>query len=422
MTRLQKLQLRQSELRTEMGGILDKEDRTDDDKGRLSELSREMRSVESDLQAALLIEDEPATETETRATGEGEDAEAKELDGLLQRASILPYFGEAVSGREVQGVEHELRSGLLGDDARGGLLPVEMLLAEDREQRAEAATTVADAARTPGSQATVLQRVFTRSIAARLMVSMPMVEVGQANFPILQSGTTAAMQAAGDPQDATAATFTGFSLDPVRLSARYVFRIEDVAKLRSYESVLRRDLAATMADSMDAQLVSGDGSAPNVNGFLNELTAPSDPGAATTWNEHLKAHTDEVDGINAFNLSDLRCVIGKASFSYLETLFRTGAQDNGPRASAQEYVMSRIGGGMVSSRIPAPASDIQLGIIAKTSYPGRNAVAPIWRALELIRDPYTGAASGEVALTAVMLWNFKVLREAGWALFKTRTA
>ena len=419
-TRLQKLQLRQSELRQQVADLLDKEDREDADRQKLSELSREMRSLEGDLQAALLIEEEP--ETETRETGAGEDAESKELDGLLRRASILPYMSEAMSGRDCDGLEHEVRAGLLGDAARGGLVPFEMLIDPELERRADVATTVAAAARTPGSQASVLQRVFTKSIAAMNKVSMPMVEVGQANFPILQSGTTASNVNAGTAKDAEAATFTGFSLDPVRLSARYVFRYEDVAKLRNYEPVLRRDLTATMADAMDAEIISGDGSAPNVSGFLNELTAPADPSAATTWNDWLQSHTDEVDGLNSYSLRDLICTIGKASFTYLETLFRTGATDNGPRASAQEYVMSRIGGGMVSSRIPAPASNIQLGLIAKTSYPGRNAVAPIWRALELIRDPYTRASQGEVALTAIMLWNFKVLRETGWALVKVRTA
>ena len=421
-TRVQRLQLRQSELREAMGTILDKDqnDRTDEDRGKLGELSREMRSLEGDLQAAILAEPDP--ETETRDTDDPEDAEAKELDGLLQRASILPYLGEAVSGREVGGVEHEVRAGLLGDEARGGLVPFELLLVDDREERADVATTVADAARTPGTQATVLQRVFTRSIAAQLGVSMPMVGVGQANFPVLTGGTTAGQLAAGAAKDAEAASFTGFSLDPVRLSARYLFRYEDVAKLRNYESVLRRDLTAVLSDAMDNQIVNGDGTAPNVAGFLNELTAPADPGAATTWNQYLAAFTGEVDGINAYQLMDLRSVIGKATFGYVETLFRTGAQDNGPRASACEYVKSRTGGQMVSSRIPAPASDIQLGIIAKTSYPGRNAAAPIWRGLELIRDPYTDAAMGQVAITALMLWNFKIVRETGWALFKVRTA
>ena len=322
----------------------------------------------------------------------------------------------------MQGVEHEVRSGLLGDDARGGLVPVELLLPDGREERADAATTVADAARTPGSQASVLQRVFTRSIAANLMVSMPMVEVGQANFPVLSSGTSASNVEAGTAQDAAAATFTGVSLDPVRLSARYLFRYEDVAKLRNYESVLRRDLTATMSDAMDDQIINGNGTAPNVNGFLSELTVPDNPSAVTTWNQYLAAFTGEVDGKNAYALTDLRSTIGKATFGYVETLFRTGATDNGPRASACEYVKSRTGGQVVSSRIPAPGSNIQTGIIAKTSYPGRNAVAPIWRALELIRDLYSGAAKGEVALTAIMLWSFKIVRETGWALFKVKTA
>ena len=317
-TRLQKLQLRQSELRSQIGEVLDKEERSDDDRSKLSELSRDMRSLETDLQAALLIEEEP--KQETRETGKGEDAEQKELGGLLQRASILPFMSEALSGRDCDGVEHEVRSGLLGDAARGGLVPMEMLVDSELEQRADTATTVAAAARTPGSQASVLQRVFTKSIAAMNKVSMPMVEVGQANFPILSGGTGASMVNAGTAKDAAAATFTGFSLDPVRLSARYVFRYEDVAKLRNYESVLRRDLTATMTDAMDDQIVNGDGSAPNVSGFLSELTAPADPTAATTWNEWLKAHTDEVDGLNAFMLSDLKCTIGQASFSAWSTL------------------------------------------------------------------------------------------------------
>ena len=64
-------------------------------------------------------------------------------------------MSEAMSGRDCDGVEHEVRAGLLGDGARGGLVPMEMLLDEPEERRADAATTVAAAARTPGSQASV---------------------------------------------------------------------------------------------------------------------------------------------------------------------------------------------------------------------------------------------------------------------------
>ena len=172
---------------------------------------------------------------------------------------------------------------------------------------------------------------------------------------------------------------------------------------------------------MDDQVINGDGSAPNVSGFMTELPAITTAATVTTWNEHLASFTGLVDGINAYGLEDLKSVISPQSFAYLEGLFRTGATDNGPRASACQYVKALTGGQMVSSRMPHDAN-ISTGVVALTSYPGRNAVAPIWRGVETIRDPYSGAASGEVAVTMLMLWNFKILREAGWSLFTTRVA
>ena len=34
----------------------------------------------------------------------------------------------------------------------------------------------------------------------------------------------------------------------------------------------------------------------------------------------------------------------------------------------------------------------------------------MWPTVSLIRDPYTGAGKGEIALTALALWDFKILR------------
>ena len=38
------------------------------------------------------------------------------------------------------------------------------------------------------------------------------------------------------------------------------------------------------------------------------------------------------------------------------------------------------------------------------------AIAAVWDAGQLIRDPYTNAKTGEVELTLNYLWNFKVVR------------
>ena len=179
-----------------------------------------------------------------------------------------------------------------------------------------------------------------------------------------------------------------------------------------------------MSDAMDNQIVNGDGAGANVPGFFNELAAPAAEAAATTWSEMLGKYTGLVDGLNAYGMGDVRTVIGKETFGYAETLFRTGAQDNGPRASAGDYVRSKIGGYSVTSRIAAPATNAagQINIAALTSYPGRNAVAPIWRSFEVIRDNISQAGKGQIVLTALALWNFKVLRESGFSLYRVRLA
>ena len=45
-------------------------------------------------------------------------------------------------------------------------------------------------------------------------------------------------------------------------------------------------------------------------------------------------------------------------------------------------------------------------------------VAAVWDAGELIRDPYTKAASGEVALTLCYLWDFGLPRKSNFARIK----
>ena len=60
--------------------------------------------------------------------------------------------------------------------------------------------------------------------------------------------------------------------------------------------------------------------------------------------------------------------------------------------------------------------------MALTSYPGRNAIAPVWRGVEMIRDPYTSASKAQVRLTLIAFFSFKILRETGWQLWKARTA
>ena len=412
------------------------DDPTEDQTAKMTELRRRGDATETRYQAALVDDQD---DEEKRAATDDPDAEDKERFDLFTKSSLLPFVDERVSGRVATGAEHELRAAVFGDASFSmGAFPIELLApqgelerrarwaaGERMEHRVDAATSVADTAATLESQASVLERVFTRAVAGRLGVAMPSVPVGAQGYPVMLTGTTAALATDGTEIDAGAATFVGFDLEPIRAGAGYLFNSRDLYRMRGYEGVLRRDAVAKLADEMDKEIVNGDGTTASgithVTGFVSELPAVNNPGAVTTWENFIDLFTDLVDGINSYNVSDLRAIIGAGAFAFCNKLFRAAASQ-GPRDSAYEYMREKLGGVSVSSRIPAPASNIQTGIVARTSYPGRNAVMPIWRAAEFTVDPYTKAAAGQVRLTLSAFFNFKILRETGWALFKTRHA
>ena len=74
MTRLQKLQLRQSSVRVDLGKLLDtpEAERTDTYGDDLGKLTREVRSLETDVGAAIAAGEDKVEEVATKDTAEGQ--------------------------------------------------------------------------------------------------------------------------------------------------------------------------------------------------------------------------------------------------------------------------------------------------------------------------------------------------------------
>ena len=296
LTEAQRLTLQVSEARQALNGLIEARNKLPDGQEpdaesirRMDEATRRVTSLETEYRAAVVIE---AGEQEKRDQ-DAPDGEEVERRRLLARSSVVPFILEATEQRALDGAERECRAAVLGDLTKnqlttgGIMMPIDLLLPPDEvetraqtEYRADTVTPVDSAALADGSQASVLERIFTRSVAARLGVSMPSVPVGASVFPIMTGGTTASMAADETQVDAAAGTFTGHTLEPVRLTAAYLFNMRQSYQLRNFEQILRRDLAAVMSDAMDNQIINGNGTAPNVTGFLHELTAPTRPNAA----------------------------------------------------------------------------------------------------------------------------------------------
>ena len=404
MTNGQKLQLRLSEIRQTLNELSGLDTPTDAQRTEMDTLATEYRAKETQWRAATIAE---ADAPETRAA-DGEDTERR---ALVERVELRQYLHAAANGVPVAGAEAELNAALDLRGAGGVAVPWEALLSHEVEHRADAATSVG-ATDHGVTQRSIVGRVFARTAAAFLGVSMPMVPTGDQNFPVLTAGTSAATKNPGVAQDAAAATFTANQLGPTRLTARYLFRVEDLRRLAGMEAALRADLREVMGEAMDATILNGQANAPDINGFIDAgtIAAPTTPTAVITIASAIETVASAVDGKYANGLPDVRLLVGPKTYATLAALL----SDNSEPVALS--VLRRESGGLrVSGHVPAPASNVQQAVVSRTAGGGPNAVAPIWQGLELIRDPYSGAAKGEVSVTAIMLWNFQVTRTDAYA-------
>ena len=221
MTNAQKIRLRLSQVRQRLNEIAGVEGDafTDEVRSEAASLQAEFADLETRHQAAIVAEGEG----ETRATGDDLDAEARERLALRSRASLTSYLRAALSGRQVDGREAELRDVAgIGDG-----IPLELWdvpsVNGNRETRADAPTGA------PGTVGVNLDRirpqVFAASIASTLGIEMPRVASGSYASATITTSLTAGSQAKGGAAQATAAGFTVSSVTPKRISARLGIRI-----------------------------------------------------------------------------------------------------------------------------------------------------------------------------------------------------
>ena len=418
MTRLQKLQLEQSEVREKIGGLLDKGDRTDADKSELEQLTKRAQELEPEIRASILIDEEPEVVVDT----EHDDPETRELVSLRRRSSIYDFVDEAIHGRAVEGASLEFREAVLGKDQHG-YFPLDLLLDDEEriERRADAVTNIGTAIQE--NQQSIAARVFARGAASYLGVSMPTVPVGTTSYPRISGGTTADVRSPGVELDGTASTLTTVSADPVRLTASYTYSSESLTKIVGFEDALQSDIRAVMMDKYDSLAIKGQAASgtdsPKVDGIVSSLDNPTDPGAVATWKDYLGAYDDRVDGKYAMTDSEVRLLVNTNTYQHaldldIGTQGRAGLLRD--RLPADRF--------RVSANMPATASNIATAIAY--AYGARSLargfIMPIWRGIELIQDRITKAKAGQRVLTAVMHVGFAMVDNSAYSRLEFKTA
>ena len=406
--RLRELRERQSKQRQRMAELSLVDELSDEQRSELDGIENGTPDLERSLRAATTAAEDEEKESETVAAT-GPDAEKRERMELRGKASLTGYLRAALSGRQVDGAEAELRAAAGINDG----IPLELWdVPQTEEQRA--------ATEAPGTTGVNLDRirpaVFANSIAPRLGIEMPRVESGTYASVTISTSLSAAAKAKGADADATAAAFTVTSVTPKRISARLSIQIEDVAAVgqANFESILRENLALVLSDELDDQAINGDGSSNGLTGMFERLSDPSAPGAIADFDAYAASHASGVDGLWAAGIEQVSIVCGPETYRHASRVFQSAANFKG-EMSAAAYAKANTGGLSTNKRMPDAASDVQQAILyrkGRSMLGGagamRTAVCPHWGMIS-IDDIFSGSASGTRHFTMHVLLGDVIL-------------
>ena len=362
----------------------------------LNELSPELRAeldtlgathltTEAQLRAAI-ASDDAATPPDNPAI----DPEHRERLELRARTGLADFLLAAVGGAAVTGAAAEYAAACGVPTV--GHLPMAIF--------ARPTPTVEMRAITPGPDAKgVLQPtvpfIFERSAAASLGIRMPTVASGQVQIPKITTAPPADTLAKDGSAPSTAAAVTLVSQSPIRIAGSFEVRVEDLAVMPSLEAALSEAMQGSLSNELDESTFNG--ASGELDGLFTQAANVSAATAAETFATGIARFADLVDGRHAYDLSDVRAVIGSKTFG------RYAGQFSGNGAvSLFDYLRINLGSIRVSDRVPAVSGTAQKGIVVLSA----SAEMPkihVWDAMQIVRDPYSGAGAGKVTITATAL-------------------
>ena len=407
MTDRQRLEIEAAKARKALRALAMNEDATAE---QIAEATASVDNLEA--RSAALTEPEPTGDGDGDGDGDTDgDAEAREVRKLAETSKVSRFVGLALEGRAADGPEGEYCEALgMTRDS----FPLRLLAPEAR------ATTDADA---KANQGTWVDRLFGDSVARWLGIEMPAVGAGVAAYPVTTAGASAAQRGRAEAAADGAWTVGVTELKPSRNVTRAVFSVEDAARLPGVEEALRRDLRMALVDGIDKAIFSGDSGANENTADITGLNTAAGvveetltQATGTSAVAVLGAFTNLVDGKAASMLGDLRAVLSIGAYrAWVRALAVPG----------QEMTLNRFleEAGLPQVRVREGISTVTTAG-AFAAFVGRQrgivgcGVAPVWDAARLIRDPYSNASKGEIAVTLTALWSFGLPRAANFARVK----
>ncbi len=409
-----KIQRRQSEIRQSLAELVGKDKPTDDETRSMETLDKEYRSNETRYRAALISEDEERRaandDFETRSEREWSDLMGR---FELRQVALALDEGAALSGETAEIVQ-EMRS-------KGGYrgIPVPYAALETR-----AGETVASGTPDPKMTAPIIDRIFAESVSARMGARVVNINSGLMEYPVVTSSVTAGWAATetGSVAGPTVYATTDRPLDPshtlgitMKITRKSLKQSGD-----ALEAAVRRDMSGAITEAVDRATFTGAGSSGEPTGVIALASGvgitETDVSAIASYAVFKAAARRMMDANAAMKPSALRWLIRPLTYSILDGDVLTGTAD-----SEWDRLVRRFGeSAFTISDNALPASEAEDGtdkgahtIVATAVTGGTPPIfVGMWGGLDVVRDPYSDAASGGLRLTGLATMDVTISRAA----------
>lgn len=393
-----KITRRQSEIRQSLAGLIGKDKPTEEETRSMEALDAEYRLNETRYRAALIAEDEErrdaGADLETRS-----DREYAELVGKfeLRQVALALDEGKALSGATAE-VVAELRNA-------GGYqgIPVPYAALETRAGESVAADQI-----NPKTIRPVIDRLFPASVASKLGIQSINITSGELAFPVATAGAVFGWQTTelGNVGAASAYQTSERSLNPDHTGGAQMIISRKALKQagEGLEAAIRRDLNAVIGAEIDRVVINGSGASGEPLGIIPGAATygitSTAVGATATW-AAFRAQ------IVAFMEANAITSAGQVNLGFDPEIWAAldEALISGTAVSEWDRLTKHVGTPAISNVIPN-----ETAIMTATVQGIAPGYLGLYGGVDLIRDPYTKAASGQLVLTGLVTADFTVPR------------
>ncbi|MET4254058.1 phage major capsid protein [Bradyrhizobium sp. LA6.7] len=403
-----KIQRRQSEIRKDLAGLVGKPTPTEDETRSMESLDSEYQANETKFRAALIVED-----TERReAKDDLETRSDKDYAALLDRFELRQVALHLDEGHTITGATAEIVQELRSHGGyRGVPIPYEALSLEKR-----AGETIASGTPSPKMTAPIIDRLFPKSVASLMGGQLVSIAQGTNEYPIVSSAVSAGWQTSetGAVAGPTVYSTSSRSIAPnstlgiqMKITRKTLKQSGD-----GLEQAVRRDMNGCMAQLMDQAAFLGTGATGQPAGVMvgsYGITSTAIT-AAPTWAAFRAAVTAFMIANAITSPSDVAVLIRPEVWSKLDGTLITNTA-----VSELDRMTKQVPNVITSSNaLAAPVGTSPTATSNALLTTNANGLAPffvgLWGGIDLIRDPFSDAASGGLRLTALATMDVSASR------------